>query len=69
MGLLPSFLQRKAKRPQGVEDDDDIEKTIFRNLWKQQRLLPPRSKNRAMWDAVRQSCCCPFLHSNWALLV
>ena len=44
--------KRKERTGSGV-DEDDVEAVIFRNLWKHHRLLPPRSKYRSYWDAVR----------------
>ena len=50
---LPRVLQRKVQT--NDDDDDDVEKVIFQNLWKYHKLLPPRSPKKAYWDAVRSS--------------
>ena len=52
---LPCF--GAAERPRGAagqgDDDDDVEAIIFRNVWKNHRLLPPTSKYKSYWDLVR----------------
>mgnify|MGYP006144457257 CR=1 FL=1 len=67
----PSWNRQERPRIGGrggkMDDEDDVEAIILRNLWKRQRLLPPRSKNRAYWDAVRSymphvhTCCLRIL--------
>ena len=50
MERFRGFLARRAARPDAI-DDDDVDATILRNIWKQKRLLPPTSLAKERWEA------------------
>jgi len=51
MERFRGFLSRRAARPPSAIDDDDVDATILRNIWKQKRLLPPTSLAKERWEA------------------
>ena len=50
----------RGRRGSALDENLDPDADIIHNMWAQQRLIPPKSENKARWDKILMYCAAYF---------